>query len=206
MNVYGFQVTNFDDVSEEDYRNKWMKEEKMRIQTKINKLKAEKRNEKTETYVFYVYHEAMLQPEINDCEACNILDENERLKVHETYIYENNEAKQKLFDIDVDVRQKYIVNIKPTTRKLFNDEEGANRFAEICTDTIINNANSIADDKLSELDNDETIEYANENLLVYFDEEDIERNAYEYFKQNNIHETYIGYVRTCLGKWEKEIR
>ena len=206
MNVYGFQVTNFDDVSEEDYRNKWMKEEKMRIQTKINKLKAEKKNEKTETYVFYVYHEAMLQPEINDCEACNILDENERLKVHETYIYENNEAKQKLFDIDVDVRQKYIVNIKPTTRKLFNDEEGANRFAELCTDTIINNANSKTDDKLTELDNDETIEYANESLLVYFDEENIEKDAYEYFKQNNIHETSVGYERTCLGKWEKVLR
>lgn len=205
MNVYGFQVNNYDD-SDEDYRNKWMKEEKMRIQTKINKLKAEKRNEKTETYVFYVYHDAILQPEINDCETCNILDENDRLKAHETYIYENNEAKQKLFNTDVSIKQKYIVNIKPTTRKLFNDEEGANRFAELCTDTIINNANSKPDDKLTELDNDETIEYANESLLVYFDEENIEKDAYEYFKQNNIHETSVGYERTCLGKWEKVLR
>ena len=40
-------------------------------------------------------------------------------------------------------------------------------------------------------------------IKVYFDEENIERDAYEYFKQNNIHETSIGYVRTCLGEWEK---
>ena len=204
MNIFNI-MSKFDYYdSDEEFRDECIKEEKMRIQTKINKHKAEKKNEKTETYVFYVYHEAMLQPDTKNCEACNILDENERLEAHENYIYEDyNEARRKLFNTDVSVRQKFIVNIKPTTRKLFN-EEGLDKLAELCTDTIIDNKNSDSDDELSELDNEETIEYTNESLLVYFDEENIERDAYEYFKQNNMHETSVGYVRTCMGEWEKD--
>ena len=147
----------------------------------------------------------MLQPDTKNCEACLLLNENERLETHDNYIYEDyNEARRKLFNTDVSVRQKFIVNIKPTTRKLFNDEEGANKFAELCTDTIIDNPFTDSDDELSELDNEETIEYTNESLLVYFDEENIEKDAYEYFKQHKIHETSVGYVRTCLGEWEKD--
>ena len=207
MNFHDSMNSNYDDDSDEEFRKECIRDEKMRIQTKINKLNAEKRHEKTETYVFYVYHEALLQPDSNDCEACNILNENERLEAHDNYIYgDNNEARQKLFNTDVSVRQKFIVNIKPTTRKLFNDEKGVSifgvdRLAEICTDTIIDNRNSELDDEPSELDNDETIEYTNESVLVYFDEENIERDAYEYFKENNMHETSVGYMRTCMGEW-----
>ena len=205
MNFYDFMINHYDDDSEEEFRDECNRIEELKRQEKINKHKAEKRNEKTETYVFYVYHEAMLQPDTKNCEACLLLNENERLEAHDNYIYEDyNEARRKLFNTDVSVRQKFIVNIKPTTRKLFNDEEGANKFAELCTDTIIDNAISDSDDELSELDYEETIEYTNESLLVYFDEENIERDAYEYFKQNNMHETSIGYVRTCMGEWEKD--
>jgi len=49
MNIYDFRVTNYDDDSEEEFRNKLIKEDKMRIKTKINKIKAEKIHEKTET-------------------------------------------------------------------------------------------------------------------------------------------------------------
>ena len=90
MNFYDFMINNYDDDSDENFRNEYIKEENMRIQTKINKHKAEKAHEKTETYIFYVYHEAMLQPDLNDCEACNILNENERLDAHDYYIYEHH--------------------------------------------------------------------------------------------------------------------
>ncbi len=202
MNFYDFMNSNYDDDSDEEFREKCIRDEKMRLQEKNNKFKAEKINEKTETYVFYVYHEALLQPVSDDCEACLLLNENERLEAHDNYMYgDNNEARQKLFNTDVSVRQKFIVNIKPTTRTLFNDEKGVDRLAEICTDTIIDNRNSELDDEPSELDNDETIEYTEESLLVYFDEENIERDAYEYFKENNMHETSVGYMSTCTGEW-----
>jgi len=209
MDFYKFMINNYDDDDSDDSREKFRKEcekdEKMRIQTKINKLNAEKRHEKTETYVFYVYHEALLQPVSDDCEACLLLNENERLEAHDNYMYgDNNEARQKLFNTDISVRQKFIVHIKPTTRTLFNDGEGVNRLADLCTDTIIDNENSELDDDPSELDNEESIEYTEESLLVYFDEENIERDAYEYFKKNNMHETSVGYMSTCTGEWEKD--
>ena len=198
-------IDNYDEDSEEDIRDRWIKEDNMRNLQKVNKHKAEKRNEKTETYIFYVYHEAMLDPNFNDCETCNSLNENDRLKAHNHYIYEDNEARQKLLNADICVRQQYIVNIKPTTRKLFNDEKGLYRFAELCTDTTLDTKFSESDDLLLELDNEETIKYTNENSLVYFDEEDIKSDAYEYFKKNNIHETVIGYIRTCIGEWKESI-
>ncbi len=206
MEFFDFMTNTYDEDSEEDIRNKWTKEDNMRKLQKINKHKAEKKNEKIETYVFYVYHEAMLEPDFNDCQACNNLNDNDRLEAHNYYIYKDNEARQKLLNADICVRQQYIVNIKPTTRKLFNDEAGLYRFANLCTDTTLDKKFSESDDQLLELDNEETIKYTNENSLIYFDEENnIKSDAYEYFKKNNIHETSIGYIRTCIGEWKETI-
>jgi hypothetical protein len=205
MSFYDFMTRNYyDDDSEEEFRNDSMRRVKLERQYKINKHKAEKRKEKPESYVFYVYHKAMLQPDSNNCETCNSLNKNERLKAHNNYEYEENEGRKRLMDIDVYIRQRFTVNIKPKTRELFNNEEGVSRLAELCANTFLDDESSDTEDEFSELDQEEHIEYTDESLLVCFDEETIERDCYEYFKKYDIHETSVGCVRTCMGDWEND--
>jgi len=206
MDIYNFMTrTYYDDDSEEEFRNECIQRLKLERLDKINKHKAEKRKENPKSYIFYVYHEAMLQPDSKNCETCNSLNKDERSKAHNNYEYEENEGRKRLMDIDVYIRQRFTINIKPKTRDLFNNEEGVSRLAELCAKTFLDDESSdTEDDDLSELDQEESIEYTNESLLVCFDEETIERDAYEYFKKYDIHETFVGCIRTCMGDWEND--
>ena len=138
-------------------------------------------NKELESYIFYCYHRAYLDEiDYNSNETSN-----------------SNVKKNSTQDLDISFysRQKFIANIYPKTRKKYDNQDSIYKLANLCL---------WDDDEDIDLDDDENIEDASDDVYVCFNENGKEVSAKEYLISKNINLNFVDEGCTEFASWHDD--
>lgn len=152
--------------------------------------------EDAEWYVFYCYYTAILEEDEDNCVACEDLppSENGEDAPDEHYDYNHLDC-DALNNVAVFIRKKFCAQLKPNTRVKCNNLDGLYALADLCS---WNEWNSNEYGKLADY---EYVEDAYDSLLVCYDENEVEMDAYNYFRTYGIHMSLSGASEIAFAEW-----
>ncbi len=153
--------------------------------------------ETPERYTFYCYHETYpvtAEDESDDCEYS--VNDGDCLGQRATYNADNIPADltRKYF-----CRQQFNAWLRPSTQKKYNSCRGMYALANLCLW-------GEQDVDFDDLNEDECVEDACEDVYVCYDSDDNESDAFSFFRKNRMRCTFSESTNTAFAEWRDPVK